>query len=66
LITLTGCSARSTKVSAQYSVSDGNENNENVKTFNSRGIVEDASVVSDGILNPKLSNGKFRVSLNLK
>lgn len=62
VITITGCNARSTKVSAQYSVSEvGNENNgDNVRTFNSRGIVEDAS--SDGILNAKLNNGKFRVS----
>lgn len=38
-----GCDARSTRVSAQYTVGDGSE-----RTFGTRGIVEDASVIEDG------------------
>ena len=40
-----GCDARSTRVSAQYTVGDGSESK---RTFGTRGIVEDASVIEDG------------------
>lgn len=57
LFVLTGCDARSTKVSAQYTVSDG----EPQRTFSTRGIVEDA-VVEDGGILTKLNSRPTGVS----
>lgn len=42
-----GCDARSTRVSAQYTVGDGAEPK---RTFGTRGIVEDAVIEDGGIL----------------
>lgn len=42
-----GCDARSTRVSAQYTVGDGSEPK---RTFGTRGIVEDAVIEDGGIL----------------
>ncbi|CRK88887.1 CLUMA_CG002583, isoform A [Clunio marinus] len=53
LFLIIGCDARSTQVSAQYSVSDGN--GESTRTFSTRGIVEDA-VVEDGGILTKISS----------
>lgn len=47
LCMLSGCYARSTRVSAQYTVADGSENSQ--RTYG-RGIVEDAAVEDGGIL----------------
>ncbi|KAG5669967.1 hypothetical protein PVAND_000256 [Polypedilum vanderplanki] len=48
LITFNECDARSTRVTAQYSVVDESDNSQ--RTFKGKGIVEDASVTDDGIL----------------
>lgn len=48
MLALSRCDARSTRVSAQYSVSDGSE--EPTRSFGTRGIVEDAVVEDGGIL----------------
>lgn len=55
---ITGCDARSTRVSAQYTVADGND--EPKRTFGTRGIVEDA-VVEDGGILTKLNTRPTRV-----
>lgn len=60
---LSRCNARSTRVSAQYSVSDGRE--EPTRTFGTRGIVEDA-VVEDGGILTKLNTRPTRVNIILQ
>lgn len=44
-----GCDARSTRVSAQYTVADGGDTQPK-RTFGTRGIVEDAVIEDEGIL----------------
>jgi hypothetical protein len=58
LLVTTGCDARATRVSAQYTVGDGGS--EPTRTFGTRGIVEDA-VVEDGGILTKLSARPSRV-----
>lgn len=60
LLVIAGCDARSTRVSAQYTVADGSD--EPQRTFGTRGIVEDASVVEDGGILTKSNTRPTRVS----
>lgn len=60
---ITGCDARSTRVSAQYTVGDGPE--EPSRTFGPRGIVEDA-VIEDGGILTKFSARPTRVRKSQK
>lgn len=62
LFAVSCCDARSTKVSAQYTVADGN--GEPSRTFGPRGIVEDA-VVEDGGILTKLNSRPTRVNRTL-
>lgn len=59
LITIIQCDARSTRVTAQYTVADDSENSQ--RTFRGKGIVEDAPIVDDGILT-KYNSRPSRVS----
>ena len=62
LLVTTRCDARSTRVSAQYSVSDGIDGSElSTRTFGPRGIVEDA-VIEDGGILTKLNARPTRVN----
>lgn len=63
LLVTTGCDARSTRVSAQYTVADGGDDSK--RTFGTRGIVEDASVVEDGGILTKLNTRPTRVNLEM-
>lgn len=58
LITIIQCDARSTRVTAQYTVADDTDNAQ--RTFRGKGIVEDASI-DDGILT-KYNSRPSRVS----
>lgn len=59
LITIIQCDARSTRVTAQYTVADDSDNSQ--RTFRGKGIVEDASIVDDGIVT-KYNSRPSRVS----
>lgn len=63
LLVVTDCDARSTQVSAQYTVADGS--GEPKRTFGPRGIVEDA-VIEDGGILTKYSTRPTRVRKYLR
>lgn len=61
------CDARSTRVTAQYTVaneggSDGTQSVTPQRTFKGKGIVEDASVTDDSTVLSKFNRGHSRVS----
>lgn len=61
------CDARSTRVSAQYTVaseggSDGTQSASSLRTFKGKGIVEDATVTDDSNVLAKFNRGPSRVS----
>jgi hypothetical protein len=57
-----GCDARSTRVSAQYTVGDGSEPK---KVFGTRGIVEDAVIEDGGILTKSPRPTRVRMMVGL-